>query len=85
MISFFVVGVRFPFIPPGLEKLLTPLDPGDRVVSAEKFSRFSIFLISELFRDNDVSINYVDYLTKFIILVEVMYNLYWLFEPNDLP
>lgn len=42
--SFLVTGVRFPLIPPGLEKLLTPLDPGDNVERAEKFSRLSIFL-----------------------------------------
>ena len=43
IMSFLVTGVRFPLIPPGLEKLLTPLDPGDSVVRAEKFSRLSIF------------------------------------------
>ena len=43
IMSFLVTGVRFPLIPPGLEKLLTPLDPGESVVRAEKFSRLSIF------------------------------------------
>ena len=40
MTIFFVVGVRFPFIPPeaGLESnFLTPFDPGDIVERAEKF------------------------------------------------
>ena len=44
IMSFLVTGVRFPLIPPGLEKLLTPLDPGDNVERAEKFSRLSMFL-----------------------------------------
>ena len=43
--SFLVTGVRLPFMPPipGLEKLLTPFEPGEIVVRAEKFSRPSIF------------------------------------------
>ena len=44
IISFLVTGVRLPFnpLPPGLVKLLTPLEPGDIVEMAEKFSRLSI-------------------------------------------
>jgi len=51
--SFLVTGVRFPFIPPmaGLEKGRTPLDPGDNVERAEKFSRFSILNILGSFKE----------------------------------
>jgi hypothetical protein len=52
--SFLVTGVRFPFIPPtaGLdEKGRTPLDPGDSVERAEKFSRFSILNIVGWFKE----------------------------------
>ncbi len=52
--SFFVTGVRFPFIPPtaGLdENAFTPFDPGDSVERAEKFSRFSILNIIGLIRN----------------------------------
>ena len=50
IMSFLVTGVRLPFnpLPPGLVKLLTPLEPGDIVEMAEKFSRLSILEFLEL-------------------------------------